>query len=521
MAQSNANQGNSKRDKIVSYDVDTAHLILANSNGLKNKGRIDIIINCSEEEFNLNPEQVILDNLDYIITKHNLNCKDYNYLDKYFRGEQDIFCKHRPNGDDKINNIHVTNYAWQFVSFKKGYYVGKPIKYVDLNTETDDDIKYFNIYNRYVNKASKDLVKYENMLISGVAYSMIIPSRNDYDTEKTSPYEYYVLDNRDVCVVKSNDSIHTPLFAVCFSRKNPNSYVNSYSSYTIYYGNYCMKLDSSKIKLGESEYVCCGNPITEFQLNPQRMGVFEPVINALNSLNNIRSNQLDFLEEIINTYLTFENVDTKEILKHIDEFRAKRILAVSTVDPNTPAKIGSVKLDGDTSTTNNTYDSIEQRQYDIVGVPMAVSSTGQGVSGEAQVYGGGWESAQTIANVDTIYVTEYERQELVKFLTISGEALNSKTKNLNPYNIDIKYTINKSNNMLVKSQTFKYLRDLHVPFEQAFEMSEITDDPYTMAKVSEENRLRELSEEIELEVEKEKQLNSLTSSTDSDTKDDE
>ena len=96
-------------------------------------------------------------------------------------------------------------------------------------------------------------------------------------------------------------------------------------------------------------------------------------------------------------------------------------------------------------------------------------------------------------------------------LYISEIAVNSKTTNLNPYNIEIKYTINKSNNMLVKSQTFKYLRDLSVPFEQALEMSELTDDPHTIAKLSEENVLKEKQQEIEFEIEKENKLNEIKS----------
>ena len=65
--------------------------------------------------------------------------------------------------------------------------------------------------------------------------------------------------------------------------------------------------------------------------------------------------------------------------------------------------------------------------------------------------------------------------------------------------------------MLVKSQTFKYLRDLKVPFEQALEMSELTDDPHTIAKLSEENVKKEKLQEIEFEIEKENKLNEIKS----------
>ena len=155
-------------------------------------GRKQIIIDVTKEEFLADPIGIIEDNLNTILSIHNQNVKEINYLINYHKGKQDILKKERANGDTKINNKHVTNYAWEFVNFKKGYYVGKPIKYVDLSEEETSDIKYLNRYNKYIRKASKDLTKYENMLITGIAYTMTIPSRYNIDNEWQSPYEYYV-----------------------------------------------------------------------------------------------------------------------------------------------------------------------------------------------------------------------------------------------------------------------------------------------------------------------------------------
>ena len=186
----------------MQYDVDTIHLVNEEINYNDLKGREEVIINANLDEFLSNPVKVIRDNISTIISIHQSNVDEMEYLNRYFKGKQDILDKVRANGDKQINNKHITNYAWEFVNFKKGYYVGKPIKYVNLDVENNEDIKYLNMYNRDVNKSSKDLVKYENMLITGIAHTMTIPSRRDYDTEKNSPYEYIVLENKNVCVVK-------------------------------------------------------------------------------------------------------------------------------------------------------------------------------------------------------------------------------------------------------------------------------------------------------------------------------
>ena len=478
-----------------------------NSNMNELYGRKQIIIDVTKEEFLADPIGVIEDNLDTILSIHNQNVKEINYLINYHKGKQDILKKERANGDTKINNKHVTNYAWEFVNFKKGYYVGKPIKYVDLSEEETSDIKYLNRYNKYIRKASKDLVKYENMLITGIAYTMTIPARNNIDNEWQSPYEYYVIDNTEVCVVRSSDIFKTKLFSM-FVSENHRDDDGSYSIYTIYYDNVylVLKKSSKGLELIEQGLMPVYDCITEYQLNEQRMGVFEPIILALNSLNMMTSNQLDQLEEIVNSYLTFENVDVSSLLNSIDDLRAKRILVVNTNNPSTPAKIGVVTIQNDNTSLNEKYKEIEQRSYDIVGVPMPTSNTGQGVSGEAQVYGGGWENAQIIAGLDTQYILKYEYEDLEKFITISKNAINSKTVNLIPTNIEIKYTINKSNNMMVKAQSMKYFIDNGFTREQALTYAEITDDPQTDGNIADENEKKKKIDEINYEVEKTKKL---------------
>lgn len=492
-----------KKAKVVTTDVDTQNQLLIGSSDKKYFGRKEIIINVSQEEFLNDPINIIQDNMDMILSIHKENVRDMNYLQEYMKGNCDILNKTRANGDTKINNKHVTNYAWEFVNFKKGYYVGKPIKYVDLEEETTEDIKYFNRYIRDVNKASKDLTKYENMLVTGIAYTMTIPRKSNYNLEYESPFTYEVLQNSEVCVVRSNDIFKTKLFTMCITN------VNDVQEYTVYYEDLCLIFSGKDYTHTGSYHIPISNPITEYQLNNQRMGVFEVVLNSLNSLNKITSNQLDQQEEAVNNYLTFENVNVENVLENAENFRRKRIIAVNTIRPETPAKIGSINLNNDDTSVNNKYNEIEQRTYDIVGVPKPTSSTGQGVSGEAQVYGGGWENAQTIALLDTNYISKYENEDLKKFIYISKEVPGSKTNNLIPTNIEIKYTINKSNNMMVKAQSLKYFLDAGFTREQALTYCEITDDPQHDGSVADLNEDIIKEKEIKYEVEKTKALQSI------------
>ena len=494
------------------YDLDTINTVKVDfKNGNGCYGRKNIVINCSVEEFYANPVKVIKDNLANILSAHRQNCEEMDYLNNYIKGKQDILNKTRANSDTVINNKHVSNLAWEFVNFKKGYYVGKPLKYVDLNTEENSQMKYFNRYLRNQNKSSKDLIKYENMLITGIAYTMTIPKKVAYDNEYESPFTYTILNNNDVCVVKSNDISRTKLFSMCFSRMKDATGGSDYYIYTIYYGNNVLELEykSGDLNLIKKAVMPISDCITEYQLNEQRMGVFEPVLIALNSINKINSDQLDQFEENINSYLTFENVDVASIIENIDEFRRKRILVVNTNNVETPAKIGSVNVQVEQNPINEKLRELKQETYDIIAVPMPTSSTGQGVSGEAQVYGGGWENAQTIAHVDTLYTMQYESEDLYKFIEICKNGVDSKVSNLVPSDIEIKYTINKSNNMMVKSQSLKYFLDGGFTREQALTFCEITDDPQNEGKIADKNYENQIRTEMELELEKKKKEKEL------------
>ncbi len=493
-----------EKQKEIVYvtDPDTSNTIINDSKGQKCYGRKNIIIGVTPEEFIKDPFEIIKDNMAKILSTHKQNVNEMNYLNEVMRGKYDILKKVRANGDNKINNKHITNYAWEFVNFKKGYYIGKNVKYVDVDEEKGEDIKYFNRYIRDSDKSSKDLIKYENMFITGIAYSMTIPQKRDVDLEHESPFIYEILHNEDVCVVRSNDIFRTKLFTMCISQVNkPN---DNYYEYTIYYDNVYLVIRDN----GDGNYILFDQGvmpvkecITEYQLNEQRMGVFEVVLSSLNTMNTMTSNVLDQQEENVNNYLTFENVDVSQVIKNAKEFRAKRILAVNTVRPETPAKIGSISADVNLSPINEKYEKIEQRTYDIVGVPMPTSNTGQGVSGEAQEKGGGWENAQNIALVDTTYISKFEKEDLNKFLYISRETPNSKTTNLYTSSIEIKYTINKSNNMQVKAQSLKYYLDSGFTREQALTFCEVTDDPQNEGRIADENYKAQQKEKMNYDVE--------------------
>lgn len=494
----------------MGYDVDIRSTNITIESDMI--GRRKILIPIDKETFDSNPKIYIKKYLAEIEEQHIKNIAEMQYLQNYKKGIQDILNKIRANGTSKVNNISITNYAKEIIDFKKGFYVGKPITYVSTNSDDNDNITYLNKYLRDTKKSSKDLKKYDNILTTGIGYTFIAPKKKSYNSEKESPFDYIILDNENVCMVYSDDMIRSPLFSVYFSKRNianKDGIVENYYTYTCYFNFQSVEfykdgIDYKVYKEKSQEPI--EQPITEYELNPDRMGAFEAVLSGLNSCNVVRSNQLDDIEEFVNAWIVFLNQNPEYIKNHQNEIREAKMLALKTNNPNTPADVKMLTSQLSHGEINDLYKNMKQDIFNIVGVPVGTSSTGQGVSGTSQQYGSGWENAQAIATVDTSYMEDFERQDLEKILYICKKGVNPKLNNLDSSDIEIKYIINKSNDIMNKAQSFKYLVDLGVPYASAFEITQLHDDAHSLGQLSEENyKIREKFKN-DLEIEKEKAI---------------
>lgn len=502
-------------NEIPKRDIDTISNVMKNRSNTEGYfGRRKISIPVDENEFVKDPLYYFKKYLGYIESTHELNVAEIRYLNDCFKGKQDILFKVRANGDTKINNISVTNFFIEWNAFKKGYYVGKPIKYVDINGADNDydDMKYFNLYMRDINKASKDLIKYENLFLNGIAHTMTAYKDRTVDTNKKCPFEYTILDNENVCCVYSNNVKQSKLFSLYISKMEEDD-GTPYNIYSIYFRDRLLMVkknenQNSGFDILKDEKLDVYDCITEYTLNEQRMSIIEMSLSGVNTINKIRSMQLDQQEEHVNNYIIFINVDTGKI--DTDKMRQKRILGISS-NGNKNADVKTITCDIDFTSLNEFVQEVIQDMFDIVGVPRATSNTGQGVSGEAQTYGGGWENAHNVAKVDTNYIMQYEREDLEKFIDLCQNHIDDKIPNLFTNGMEIKYTLNKSNNMMVKAQSLKYFINEGFTREQALTYCEITDDPQNDGRIADENARMIEEREIQLEIDKEKKISELSS----------
>ncbi len=462
-------------------------------------GRTKISIPVSKEAFLEDPTKYIEYYLSKCIQTNKENKEQCDELNKVYKGEQEILNKTRVNGDEANNNQIVINHAYRHIEFKKGFTVGNPIEYsLTIDNNESDDLSYLSKYFNDCQKAEKDIDKYEDIFKYGYALQFIIPRTEEFDEESEAPFELYNVEVGTAFKVYSGDIKSEPLFDVVIGSRLDEDF-KEIPTYEVYYqpskdSNCILMVSEDPQKFAGAETSTQPYkflPLIEYSLNKNRIGLVEIGLILGNALNLIESNQLDNLLDYVNSYLVFENIDTKKGWNAaVAQMRQTRTIKIKSTSPQLPAKVYTLNMSLQHSEIKALYEILRQELYDIVAVPLSsgnVSSGGD--TGEARILGNGWESAQNQAKVDTTYVSQFERELLKKVFMVCAEYGSNKLNEISPNQISIKYSINMSNNIYTKSQALSNLYAMNFPYEEALSTVGIVSDIHGVGK-----KWRELDE---------------------------
>lgn len=457
----------------------------------KFRGRKKITIPVSKEKFYANPSKYIKYYLGKCISLNNQNQKDYKILNDYYCGVQDILKKTRLNGDNENNNILIANHLFRQVEFKKGFMVGNPITYsLAVSDKSTEDLTLLQRYFKDCDKSSKDIDKYESLYIAGMASQFIMPRTTDYDKKNEAPFELFNLEIGNAFKVYSSDTGKEPLFDVVISEQVDDKFVTK-KIYNVYFvipnmnDGYCVRMTYNDKWETEGDPVkepFKFLPVIEYSLNKNRLGIVELVLAIQDGINMILSNQIDDIVEFVNSYLVFENQDLGDDWEgEVKKFRKNRAILIKTKNPQVPAKLSLLKQAMQNGEINTAVNLFIDMMYDIVACPKTSGGvTSGGDTGQARILGNGWESAQNQAQVDISYVLQYERELLRKILYVCKEV--NTLEQIFVSDIDIKYSINMSNNILTKAQALRLLYDMHIPYEDALNVTGVTNDSHGLAE---------------------------------------
>lgn len=419
----------------------------------------------------------IIDELQKAMNKHNFNRSDIEYLWRYYRGDQPILKREKQVRPEICNRI-VENRANEIVSFKVGYLCGEPIQYIskDGKEKTTTEITRLNDLMFAEDKAYKDQEIVEWQMICGTAFRMVLP--DDVTVTDESPFEIYTLDPRDTFVVYSTDIGHKPLMGVKYYKDDQG--IKHYSVYTKdrYY-----ELDDGALGVSKSEPHALGMiPIFEYPANKARLGAFEIVLPLLDAINNIESNRMDGMEQMIQAFIKFINCD-------IDEEGFQALLDMGAIKVKSTdgqkADVDIVTNDFSQDQSQTFKDDCYQAILTICGIPNRNGGSSTSDTGAAVLLRDGWSLAEARAKDSENIFKKAEKEMLKLVLRICRDS--KEDIDLRLTDIDMKFTRRNYENIQSKSQVLvSMLQNDKIHPSLAFTHCGLFSDPESAYALSEQ-----------------------------------
>lgn len=472
---------------------------------MRTYGRTTIYADLSEKELLAMPQEeqirTIISLMPDVISLHEINKMQTKYLWDYYLGLQDVLWKTKQTRTD-INNKKVENWAYALVDFKKNWILGNPIQYTMQNSSTSKEVELLNKYCKYEDKEAKDQIVYEDVLVCGRGYKF---TRQDEITEDDeAPFSISNVKKDNCEVVYSSRLGNEQLFSFAETEREETLYAkdelgneipknHQYSQYTIYLRNKTFILDyrSSNPVVVEGSIkpiVLNEHLITEYYVNRDRISLIELGKDLFDGINQMESLDFDDMQQFVNAIMVFTNADIdEEGLQAVQQYGAVKIKSTE----NRKASVELLQQRLNASDTQVFYTRLLTALHQILGIPMATDngSVTSGDTGRAKMTGQGYTSSGIRAKGDETMLRMCDRKALKVILKICRNTNNSEIKSLKTSDIDIKFNIDKSENLLVKTQGLMNLLNSNIPKEYAVPVVDLFGD--STAVVSAMNKEQE------------------------------
>ena len=247
-------------------------------------------------------------------------------------------------------------------------------------------------------------------------------------------------------------------------------------------------------------------PVIEVRNNTLMMGDFEIVLSALNAINNVTSDSVNNVEDIVKSYLVLIGVD-KEDAEKIDYSKGSVIALSGQQGVNQSAQFIHPALDG--TSVNQLRSFLTSATKFVSGVPDRDTDNEASSTGVGEDIKTGQADKDAIANEKTIYVEEAQRRVLeIIFNILRVENPEIIPDGMTAANIDIDITRANRDNILTKSQAMLNLKQIGLCNEDVIYFGNITNDVAGVsARMVSEN---ESDSEDDLNAELERVVNDAT-----------
>ena len=410
-----------------------------------------------------------------------------------------ILGKSRAHEDTDINNIVLVPDLKAMVDWKTGYTFGNPIKYAQNKTNDTDDINYLNKYVRSACQRAIDKEVGKWAYATGVGYYFIEPKSTKFDVENEAPYVLYHR-NSDTCAkVYSAFSNNEPLFDILYTTYNKivDEHEKEIKVLDIYFPSvlYTYEKEFGFEKWQRKDVKKRGMakplPLVEKRFNTDGIGIVAMGESLQDTIDKLLSNGLDNIEDIVNEIFVYKNVnlgDTPEAkAENHRKMKKSGALVLNGSTKENPADVTTLSTKLSLSEVRELFAIVDAKFHSTLGVPMEMSSTNSGgTTKSGSEVANGYDNAynRALDDINTFIIADTDL--LNKIMWICKNSAGNKINNLAASDIEIKYSLNLTDNILTKTQSYVNLVQCGVPHAIALRLCKLSNDPEAEGKIIEE-----------------------------------
>ena len=417
-----------------------------------------------------------------VFPDHLTNVDEINYLYNYYKGKQPILERVKEVRPE-INNKVVVNIAYDIVDFKVSYLLGTAFAYVS-DKDKAEAVAMLNDYMNQVGKETLDRELVEWNHICGTAYRYVSAKEPKEVKAGDTPFDLYTLDPRTTALIYSSTFKKERMAAITYTI---SSETNTVRNFVVYTKNKIFTYEEDTEKKTISALVEKDNPlgeipVFEYPANNARLGAFEIVLPLLDAYNRISSNDIDGIEQTIQSFLKFINCDLDgDALENLKAYGAIKIKSID----GAPADVDSVKTDYSYDGANITKEDIYRNILMICGMPVLGNGKSFSANNGAAALVSGFSQAEMKAKASETMFTGSERRMLNLVLRICDTVGKDKL-DLRSSDIDCKSPRTNYENLQVKAQVLcEMLNTPRVHPKLAFESCGLFSDPENAYLISE------------------------------------
>lgn len=437
--------------------------------------------------------------LNDVLPVHTQNVYEEDELFRIFFNDPTYWAKEKKQRND-INNKLTVDDAWAVTRTINSYCFGEPIKYVSRQTDEksgkQEAVETLSEFLDYRGNHDSTIMATLSSSVCGLGYKLSLPANKEELAFSGVPF---VINNKFInpqsafCVYNASIIGEKVLGVIIGKHYNKDNEVDG-NEYTVWTNKYKFRLvDDPMSQTGyrllpavingrqyDAELNTIGRiPLVEVERNAFRKGDWEICKDLFKFKNQLVSNRLDDVQQIIDYVLLLINCyfETEEDKKTAI---SDRVFALTQKNPQNPPKVDILKNPLDQSGVQVLCDYIDQLIETTAGIPSRAERSGGGHdTGKAVVYRNGFRDLENNAGMIIPKMDKAETEFVGICISYSHNLTGGKDKlgELQPFDVRNKFVRSLSDDPTTASTAYATFKNAGMNDLDALINSRAATDP--------------------------------------------